>query len=275
MVKTSTKIAGSTAALAAAAATGMAGDAAAAAPVPYTQGWDGFYVGGSLGASWLTSKPDGSTETVTLVEPFGGTVTGGNKSTSSGKATNWLAGLHFGHNWQQNKFVYGFEVDLKWFGSKNASANGSMTTTYSLGPQTYAASTHRDSRVQAETSFRGRFGYDFNGTLPYVTAGVALGRIKSTWNFVGTGGVPFPPGTESFTASKTSWVPGLVVGGGVEQKLWDHWSIRGEVLWTKFADQTLSNPVFSATYAAHTGSGGTIKFRDDITTATIGLSYRF
>lgn len=265
------RIAGSTAALAAAAAATATGatDAGAQGRPPQASNWDGVFVGGSVGGSWLNSSPHGSSASFThqgYVAPFNQNTF---ESVGDGHATNVIGGLQAGFNWQSGRNVFGFEGDFSWLGKKNATSTGTM----SLGPYgtTYRATTFRESRVDAVATFRGRFGYDFNGTMPYVTMGLALGQIKSTWSFNGVTNY-----TSTVTSiSKTSWEPGFVVGGGVEQKLTGNWSIRADVQWMKFAEQKINNPVFNATYAAFTGTGGTINFSNTLTVAKFGINYRF
>jgi opacity protein-like surface antigen len=70
-------------------------------------------------------------------------------------------------------------------------------------------------------------------------------------------------------------VPGVAVGGGIEHKLTQNWTIKGEVLWVGFVDKQLANPLSSAAYGAITSTGGPIKFSNDLTIAKLGLNYRF
>jgi len=271
-MSSSAKLTGSTAALAAAAAATAAGsiDAAAQGRAPQVATWGGFFVGGSVGGSWLKSSPHGSSVRTTI-QGFQASTPGTSESVGDSHAANWLAGLQAGFNWQSGRNVVGFEGDFSWLGKKNATSSGTLQLTY--GNIGYNGTSSRQSRVEAVATFRGRFGYDFNGTMPYLTAGLALGQIKSTWSFSGVNSL-YGITTVAAT-SKTSWEPGFVVGGGVEQKLAGNWSIRADVQWMKFAEQKLNNPVANTTIAAITGNGGTINFQNSLTIAKFGLNYRF
>ena len=268
-----TRAAGSTAALAAAAAATAAGatDAAAQGRLPQASTWGGFFIGGSIGGSWLNSSGKGSTAQQVLQGYTASLTTGGVESVGNSDAFNAIGGLQGGFNWQNGRTVYGFEADFSWLGKKNATSSGTLQLTY--GNIGYNGTSSRQSRVEAVATFRGRFGYDFNGTMPYLTAGLALGQIKSTWSFSGVNSL-YGITTVAAT-SKTSWEPGFVVGGGVEQKLAGNWSIRADVQWMKFAEQKLNNPVANTTIAAITGNGGTINFQNSLAIAKFGLNYRF
>jgi outer membrane immunogenic protein len=123
-------------------------------------------------------------------------------------------------------------------------------------------------------TFRARLGIDFNGTLPYLTGGFALGHIRNSYTISGSGGY-FGNPPQTATVSQQSWVPGVAIGGGIEHKLSQNWTIKGEILWVGFADRQLNNPLASTTIYNLTSSGGPVKFSNDLTIAKIGLNYRF
>jgi opacity protein-like surface antigen len=239
-VNLETKFLSSTAAFAAAAAAATATSANAAdlvtkaRPVAF-QSWQGFYVGGSLGVSWLNSDPDS-------LGSYGYTVAG----TSRSNGVGIQGGLQAGYNWQDRNFVYGFEGDISFLGGGKATSPG-----YSNG---YAVS--KSSQINGLGTFRARVGWDFNGTMPYITGGVALGSIKHSYSDTGYGGVAF---------SKTSWVPGLALGAGVEHMISNtRWTVRGEVMWVGFQSTNLGlQPGYST------------RFNDNLLTAKVGLNYRF
>jgi outer membrane immunogenic protein len=239
-----TKFVSSTALLAAAAAVGAPGAASAAdlvgkAPlrVP-SASWEGFYVGGSLGVSWLQSDPDAGGA------PVGYTAAGFSGANSVG----FLGGLQAGYNWQHRNFVYGLEGDISFLAGGKATTNG--LTNYG-----YAAS--KSSQIQGLGTFRARFGMDFDGTMPYVTGGIAVGSIKHTYTDTGYG-----------SSSKTSWVPGLALGAGIEHKLTNNWSVKGELMWVGFRSTDLN---FPTPY----GTSGTTTFKDNLLTFKVGMNYRF
>lgn len=87
---------------------------------------------------------------------------------------------------------------------------------------------------------RGRAGWDFNGILPYVFAGLAVGRtdlnVTATTTVVQTVQGQ-PPQTFVFTgtAGKDSeWLWGYAVGAGLDVALTNHFFLRGEYEYVHF-----------------------------------------
>jgi outer membrane immunogenic protein len=256
-VVTNTKIVNSSAVLAAVAAAAASSPASAAdlimkaAPMStFAPNWQGLYVGGSVGATWLNSTQDDGG--VNLFGYVGGAQS--QKASSLGA----LAGLQAGYNFQDRNFVYGLEADISWAGGAKATTNSTFSS-YS------GYSGTKTSKIDGLATFRARFGYDFGGTMPYFTFGVALGEIKSTY-------AAAYGGTSLGGASKTSWEPGLAVGGGIEHRFTNSpWSIKGEMLWVGFKDTKL-DVVGVPGYA---GNNGSVKFSNDLVLGRIGVNYRF
>lgn len=252
----------------------VAGPADPPPPVPVST-WQGFYLGASVGASWLRSVQDDTAAIsgITAVGLFGGQTTGGSTSTTNG--IGWLGGLNLGYNWQSGNFVYSLEADFSWLGHTSASSNGAFVNTYTVHGYNIVApgTTVRGSKVDWLGTFAARFGFDFNGTLPYLMLGVAGADIRNTFAISATS--PFFGPSSSGSANQTSWTPGLVFGGGIEHKLNQNWSLRGEVEWIGFETKQIANPLFSTTYAASTSNHGPVSFSNDVVIARVGLNYRF
>jgi len=260
------KHAGSAALLAAAAAAStashpaMAADFAAPPAPPPAPTWQGLYVGGSVGASWLNSVLDDSFASV-----FGGYYAGfvkpiGNGQRSTANALGWLGGMDVGYNWQDRKFVFGVEADISWVG------NATATTNAQLADYT-AYTTSKSSQISALSTFRARFGIDIDGTMPYLTAEVAVANVKDTYT------VASPPGFPGLASTSiTNWQPGLAAGGGIEHQFANHWTLRGEVLWVGFKDTTFT-PNHFAGYPAT--PAGNVTFSNSLVLGKIGLNYRF
>jgi outer membrane immunogenic protein len=220
--------------------------------------WQGLYLGASLGATWLNSSFDDRGVNYLY------SATPGTKTNTH--TVGFLGGLQAGYNWQHRNFVYGVEADIAWLGSGSASSTGLLPGGYAG----YAAM--RQSRINALSTLRARIGIDFNGTLPYLTGGFAVANIKNTY----TATVPPGPLYVNGTASVTSWTPGIVLGGGIEQQLDAHWSVRGEVLWVGFQDKMVSAPSISTPgNQPAPASAGPVKFSNDLTTVKFGANYRF
>jgi outer membrane immunogenic protein len=278
MTVTSRVVGSSSLALAAAASSGaMAADlqpiytkAPVADPVV---NWQGLYLGASLGATWLNTGFDDR-----AVNYFGYTSASSVGTKTSVSNVGWLGGLQAGYNWQHRSFVYGVEADISWLGSGSVTSSGQLPgAPFAYGGRGYSAS--RESKISALATFRARIGIDFNGTLPYLTGGFAVADIKNTYNamvpFSGVG-PPVAAGYVNGTASVTSWTPGIVLGGGIEQQLTPRWSVRGEVLWVGFQDKMVSAPSVAGTSGLVAPiSAGPVKFSNDITMVKFGTNFRF
>jgi len=246
------------AAAAASASSAMASDLNTKAPLIYSKdpisSWQGFYVGATVGASWLNSRQDDS-----AVNIAGYYSSPGLNQTSN--TIGFVGGLQAGYNFQDRNFVYGIEGDISWIGGAKATTSNNMPFAY-YGVGSYGAT--KTSKVQALATLRARFGFDFDGTMPYLTAGVALGNIKNTYSLAYAG-------TDFFNASKTSWQPGLVVGAGIEHKFTNSkWTMKGEVLWIGFKQTKLDVPSF-----VYFAPASTVTFNNDMVIGRLGLNYRF
>lgn len=128
--------------------------------------WAGWYVGGHAGAAFGDNDDEG------------------------------IGGVHLGHNWQSNAWVYGLEGDAS-FGDG----------------------------IDYLASVRARLGLAFNRWLVYGTGGAAF--VEADRNFVTFAGVPV-----SSSDSETGWV----IGGGAEYKLTNNLNLGVEALHYTFDD---------------------------------------
>ena len=270
MISTEHKLMSSTALFAAAAAAASAPASAAdlpskvpLAPPIIAPTWQGLYVGASVGGSWLNSNVDPSAFSLQGPGGYGG------GSSSSANKVGLLGGLQLGYNWQSRNFVYGLEADYNWLGTNSATVNGtSPLGGYYAG---YSAQTTASTKINQVATFRARFGIDFDGTMPYLTAGLALGHITNSFaaNFAYSG--EGPTAVHSTAAQRSSWEPGLVVGGGIEHQFADrHWSLRGEVMWIGFRDTNLNVPD-----GFGYGVTAPVRFSNSMVLGKVGLNYRF
>ena len=223
--------------------------------------WQGLYVGASVGGSWLRTGVDPTA----YIGDSGYLGLQGAGSPNVNKV-GLLGGLQLGYNWQDRNFVYGLEADYSWLGNNSNNVNSKLNGYYGG----YTATT-ASSKINQVATFRGRFGIDFNGTMPYLTAGLALGHIHNTF----TANIAYSGERDIFgsaSASRSSWEPGLVVGGGIEHQFSfnPHLSLRGEVLWMGFKDTSLSVPDMFGY-----GINSTVRFSNQLLLGKVGLNYRF
>jgi outer membrane immunogenic protein len=225
----------------------------APAPAPtFVSGWQGFYVGGSVGGSWLNSRTDDS-----LANPWGWDYSVSGKETTATKLGP-IAGLQAGYNFQSRNLVFGVEGDFSFLTAKSV---GRSIITNDNG---YSADTTKTNKISHLGTLRGRLGVDVNGTMPYLTAGIAFGRVANHYVTIDNG-----YGADTDSKSK-KWKAGFVVGGGIEHKLTDKISIKGEVLFAGFGSKSRSVP---SDYVSN--NGGSIKYSNDLTIGRVGLNYRF
>jgi outer membrane immunogenic protein len=149
----------------------------------------------------------------------------------------WFGGVHLGYMAQQGALVFGVEGD---FDLSRAS-----------GRKTFASGLDALSDRNWTSSLRGRVGYAFGNALVYGTGGVALAEHEVT---VAAGNLR--------TSGKTMF-PGFVIGGGLEWKMTNTVSLRGELLHYRFGSRNIDF------------NGYTVPTKIDETVVRAGVSYHF
>jgi len=224
------------------------------APIPYT-GWQGFYIGGAIGAARLNATASQSTATENFpVGPCSGGNTGSDSETLGScatGATGFTAGVQVGYDWQSRYFVYGVVADWTWTGLKHKAQN------------TLSSLPFFQAKVDWLASFRGRMGLAVDDTLVYVTGGLALGGLKSSTGTIACGN----ESTDVCTALNKTGV-GWVAGAGVEHKLTQNWSVFGEFLYYDLGRATANG-------VSTSGNAYATEFTHEIFQGKVGLNYRF
>jgi opacity protein-like surface antigen len=233
------------------------GDAVMASAVRYAKAplvaplssWAGFYIGAHGGYGWK----DNDFSEVVNTSPLA--------AVNGIKSQGWIGGGQAGYNWQYDRLVTGFELDMSATGIK-----GSSSVSYFNGDETVTAI--RSDNVKYLGTLRGRVGWlPAENVLLYGTAGLGWERFERTETLV------FPTGrftdTQSFTQpfDRFGWVAGV----GVETLLFGtNWIGRLEYLHYDFgAVQTVSGRTDSSgTVSDHAGS-------QTIDVVRAGLSYKF
>jgi outer membrane immunogenic protein len=222
------------------------------APIPYT-GWQGFYIGGAIGAARLNAT---GTQTNDSSDTVGGACSGAEDNAIASCATGttgFTAGVQVGYDWQSRYFVYGVVADWTWTGlSHKVQQSGA-----------FSCLPFFQAKVDWLASFRGRMGLAVDDTLVYVTGGLALGHLKSS------AGVPIGVTTQIYTDGLSKVQAGWVAGVGAEHKLTQNWSVFAEFLYYDLGHT-------SATAASiHGTSSYTTDFTHEIMQGKVGLNYRF
>ena len=157
-------------------------------PVARIYNWTGLYVGinggGAFGTTAWTSVPD---------------ATGGRSNVSGG-----LVGGTAGYNLQTGEpYVLGAEADMDW-----SSLRGAISPT--IAPMGCAPAGCEITNPWLAT-LRLRFGYAFDGIMPYLTGGAAIARLNAQG----------PVGTEG--ADNLGWIAGagveFVITGALRAKV--------------------------------------------------------
>jgi outer membrane immunogenic protein len=173
--------------------------------------WTGFYIGANAGYGWGTSRWD------PLV---------------SFDTTGWLVGGTLGYNVQMGSVVFGVEGDIAWSNMKG-DFFGVLET-----------------KVPWFGTARGRIGYAFDRFLPYITGGLAVGKVEM--EVAGAG-----------RDSETRY--GWTVGAGVEWAFLANWSAKIEYLYADLGSASCDLAVC--------GGVVDVDFKTNIVRG--GINYRF
>jgi outer membrane immunogenic protein len=201
--------------------------------------WTGPYVGGRLG---YTSQAADNKETILFDTDLNGSfddtvnlVSGANAfsrgfcggaaatSTANGcsdrNGTEWA--VHVGYDYQLGgSFVVGAVAEY------GRAAIEDSVTAFSTTPAFYTFT----RRLRDNAALRARAGFALRNTLIYGTGGIAYGKIErsfSTSNAVNT---------VTFAGDEREKAMGYRVGGGLEHRVSDNFSIAAQYLYTSFKD---------------------------------------
>ncbi len=183
-------------------------------------------------AGWYVGVHGGVITTQTTIRDLDNWADEGYINNNTEKKTGGLAGGHIGYNWQEDAFVYGLEADFDGiFGART-------TITTLVCPGCFGPASNGTVQEHSQwdwlSTIRGRAGITVGatqGTLLYVTGGLALAGIKSNW---GAGYVGGAAGAATATAlNPNSFVSngvkvGWTAGAGIEHMFagMPHWSFR-------------------------------------------------
>jgi outer membrane immunogenic protein len=232
------------------------------APTPIAD-WSGFYIGVNGGYGWADQND----------WELGGGVIG------QGKINGGFGGGQVGYNWQVNTLLFGVQADGDW-----GNIRGSARLPLGLSPDGRCFS-GGDQTADCSTTYSGmvnltaRMGYLVTpSTLIYGKAGINWSALDFKVNNVIdiTGGTCGPIGTNrGGYATQTEWRSGVTAGLGVEQRVYDHFTVFGEYDVVDNGGSTINN------FTGGTGTGGcTANFSAKTTTRAlnifkVGVNYQF
>jgi opacity protein-like surface antigen len=242
----------------------------ALAAAPLTPSWTGFYIGGHVGYSWGSVDGD-TTHTVFLptTPPFLSPPTPLVAFPSLERDINpkgGLGGFQAGYNFQAARVVYGLEADLSWTGQHDSFGFNGLRTNLNGEDFFYQETTAAKLRYMG--TVRGRIGYAFGEFLPYLTGGLAWGRMAMDLNWTAVqkpGSCPACSNiaVASFSGSDAHTLVGWTLGAGFEYAFAERWSAKAEYLYVDLGKET---------YFAGVQGGGSFGLQDH--TVRVGLNFR-
>lgn len=213
--------------------------------------WDGLYVGAHVGAGTAST-------TFTGFDPTGPDIDEGYiwpDNTAESDAV--FGGFQVGYNFQNGNLVYGAELDYGLVKVDPSEISLEDEDIYAW---------RQVADIEGIFTLRGRVGYSFdNRALLYATAGLAAGMQ--------TVGIQARDGSEEYSFARNDDLAlGGVVGAGLEYAINDRWSIKGEGLFFRFAneDEHLSEYDDGDVYAWGAANDNT-----EFASIRLGVNYRY
>ena len=271
------------------------------APVLAAFSWTGFYVGGvagyeqnSNGANETSSdygqlNNDGSFNCSQCGYDNGARIYNLTAVDQHFTAQGFGIGGTAGYNYQVSpQFLIGIETDLSWWSLKGSANSSNNDTEDSFFGQYYTnVNTGVSSGIDVFGTLRARAGFLATPTtLLFASGGLAYGQVNAHLNNNGSvtwlsGFSDDSPNVQQVpfgtNASTTEFKAGWTVGGGIEQKLDAHWSIKAEYLYYDLGSVDVTNEVTAPRFLDHgqvyVSKTNSYDFKGNI--GRIGLNYTF
>lgn len=155
----------------------------------------------------------------------------------SDKLNGFIGGGQIGYNYQitPNSWVAGVEADIQYTNFKGSDSSSGTTTALVRIAEPFSYS--QDQRLSWLGTFRGRLGWTptDHTWLFYGTGGLAVGGVKAS-NTFSFGLAPSLVWAGSASETKAGWT----LGGGVEARLPDMWSVKAEYLYYDLGHLTVN-----------------------------------
>ena len=199
-------------------------------------GWSGFYVGAEAGISsgyspWTATQPGGAPNLAGSLQMFRPI----DPWTEFG---SHFGGLTTGYNFRLSpRWIVGIEADASFPSLLQASQTFSSSV---IGAANY------QDKVDAFGTLRGRFGYDVNHWMYYVTGGFAWAYNSFTRTQYGAGPTfGAAPGT---VETAFGWRLGWTAGAGFEAPIGGGWTGKVEYLYSQYGNTAAGFPLGAQTF---------------------------
>jgi outer membrane immunogenic protein len=259
------------------------------APPAAIYDWSGFYAGGNIGYSWGRAATDTNISGYTLPD----IAIPGAAFSDANRLKGIIGGAQIGYNMQAGQWVVGLELDWQASGEKGgATRTNAFAGDFSIPPEdiflTLTDTTQYDARIRWFGTVRGRVGYATRDILPYLTGGLAYGRVQVSGTNAVTGvlttcafgpctDTPLTPTGTSLSAARVNL--GWTLGAGIEGALasMSNWTWKVEYLYLDLGSLDVAavvpgaapSPVAVTTHTITTHT----RFTDQV--IRLGLNWRF
>lgn len=228
--------------------------------------WTGYYVGGFGGVT--LARPGLNTSTVApndgYFENTSVAVINADGARNVG-VNGFTGGGQFGYNQQYGRFVVGAEADFGW---QRFSKEVSTTRQYPCcAPASYTLTQEVESNWIA--TFRPKVGVAAGDAMFYATGGLALTDVRYNSTFTDT----FDDAFETGEINKRR--AGYTMGGGVEVRATDNWSVKGEYLFSDFGRVSAQGSTFETSEDTWPSTVFTHAVKMKSHNVRFGVNYRF
>lgn len=180
-------------------------------------------------------------------------------------ATNLTGRLFLGLNRQIDNMVYGLEADVSLADYNEKYSSGNITY-LTLPTNSFSVTTKVKSN--GAFSIRPRFGYVFEKSLCYISAGLAIRKFEYDFTFSDS-----PTWNEYTNVSESKWKIGWTAGLGYERKIRDNWSLRAEYFYSSYENIIDTQSTLRGDFPTTDGFTHKLDFTEH--SFRIGLSMQF
>ena len=199
-----------------------------------------------------------------FIPEFDGSTGSSNVNLSLASGSRSLKGIKAGYNWQKDRLVYGVEADYRDLDAETVSSATAVTG--------IAVNAQGNLGLDSMLSLRGRVGYLIDDRLlPYLTAGLASGRVStsSTATYTQGGNVVASQGFGG-TSRSTKFIYGV----GADFKITNNLLLGVNLLWVDFGSQSASDS-FASGDSLGLGAGASVATDSSVKMWSAGLSWLF